>query len=85
MTSTKVVTYKISGTKYVATCSTRRGNFVHMEVRIMREDNPEKYLTVFATAFPVQNKDEMIMAHNTVQKILHDPSTIGSWLDCYDP
>ena len=82
--STKIVQYILSE-GYAATCTTHRGeSCVHMKLRIMRQDHPELYLVVFATAFPVQNKDEMTMAHNTVQKILHDPSTYNCFKEIYE-
>ncbi len=51
----------------------------------MREGSPEKALTVFASAFPVENKSEKILANTRIMKTLHDVSTIGIWLDYFDP
>lgn len=84
--SSKKVTYRITGTDFIAESFFFKGaHNVHVEVRIMRQGHPEKSLTVFASAFPVENKTEMILANTQIMKTLHDPATIGIWLDYFDP
>ena len=82
----KKVTYRIGENDFIAEAIFFKGeHYEYVEVQIMREGFPEKALTVFASAFPVENKSEKILANTQIMKTLHDVSTIGIWLDYFDP